>query len=101
MDYHDFLESKRFRAPDAGPPIDPSELHESLFPFQRDLVAWAVRKGRAAIFADTGLGKTRMQLEWARSMGVPTLILAPLAVAHQTIREAAELGIETGYARTR
>jgi superfamily II DNA or RNA helicase len=57
-------------------------------PFQRDLERWAVAKGRAAIWADTGLGKTLMQLEWARALGQPTLIVAPLSVARQTVREA-------------
>lgn len=97
--YAAFLASKARPVGQVGPsevgPVSPL-----LFPFQRDLVQWAVRKGRAALFADTGLGKTFMQLEWARLLGERTLILAPLAVAEQTIREAARLGIEVRYART-
>lgn len=98
-DYGDFLTTKALRAPASGHDVLPGAIHERLFPFQRDLVRWAVRKGRAALFADTGLGKTGMQLEWARLTGERALILAPLAVAQQTVREAALLGIDVGYAR--
>jgi len=97
--YADFLAAKRPLAFDHGRHIDPGDVHPSLFDFQRDLVVWAVRKGRAALLADTGLGKTRMQLEWARLSGQRTLILAPLAVAEQTIREAAALDLKVTYAR--
>ena len=78
---------------------DTHDIHPALFPFQRDLVAWAVRKGRAALFADTGLGKTRMQVEWARLVGVPTMIVAPLSVARQTVREAQKIGVDVRYVR--
>ncbi len=98
-DYEAFLATKRRVVHDAGRVVDATEVHPSLFPFQRDIVLWALRKGRAAIFADTGLGKTRMQVEWARLTGERCLILAPLAVAQQTIREAAELGVTVTYAR--
>ena len=98
-DYATFLERKTLRAPSSGHEVADSEIHPRLFPFQRDLVRWAMRKGRAALFADTGLGKTGMQLEWARLTGERTLILAPLAVAQQTIREAALLDIDVTYAR--
>jgi superfamily II DNA or RNA helicase len=77
-DYAAFLASKRRTVADRGPRVDPGDVHPLLFPFQRDLVRWSVRKGRAALFADTGLGKTLMQLEWARLIGEPTLIVAPL-----------------------
>lgn len=97
--YAEFLVGKRRIVHDAGRPADPAEVHPSLFDFQRDIVLWALRKGRAAIFADTGLGKTRMQVEWARLTGERCLILAPLAVAQQTIREAAALGVTVTYAR--
>lgn len=100
MDYATFLASKARTTPDAGVIIDPADLHPSLFGFQRDLVAWAAKKGRAAIWADTGLGKTRMQIEWARMMGHKTLIVAPLAVTAQTIEEASALGIDVSYARS-
>lgn len=96
-DYDAFLASKRSLAPTMGK--QPSAVHSSLFPFQADLTRWAIQKGRAALFADTGLGKTRMQLEWARQIGERTLILAPLAVAKQTVAEGAKLDIEVTYAR--
>jgi hypothetical protein len=77
-------------------------LPGSLFAFQSDIVRWALRRGRAAVFADTGLGKTRMQLAWAdavaRHTGGQVLILAPLAVAHQTVREARSIGVDAVYA---
>lgn len=98
MNYTEFLERKRRVVVDHGHEVEPDELHPSLFGFQRDITRWALRKGRAAIFADTGLGKTRMQVEWARLTGERALILAPLAVAQQTIREAAELGVSVTYA---
>lgn len=98
-DYATFLSGKRITAAAAGVHIDASEIHPSLFPFQRDMTRWALQKGRAALFEDAGLGKTRQQLEWARLTGVKTLILAPLTVARQTVGEAAKLGIELNYAR--
>lgn len=100
--YAQFLNKKRWEAPQCGLESIP-ELNPALFPFQRDIVAWALRKGRAAIFADTGMGKTLMQLEWARRTaehtGKPTLIFAPLAVGHQTEREAAKFGIDARYSK--
>ena len=98
MTYTDFLETKRPVVAAVGL-VDPGEPHEMLFPFQRDLVRWAVRKGRAALFADTGLGKTLMQVEWARLMGQRTLIVAPLSVARQTVREAEKIGVSVTYTR--
>lgn len=102
MDYAQFLESKRIESAPSGlsdiPPLNPM-----LFPFQRDIVKWALRRGRAAIFADCGLGKTPMQLEWARRVceatGGNVLILAPLAVADQTIREGAKFSVSVLYCR--
>jgi hypothetical protein len=99
-DYAAFLETKRLRARPAGRHVSSEQINETLFPFQRDLVRWALRKGRAALFCDTGMGKTFMQLEWARLTGERTLILAPLAVARQTVGEARKLGIELTYARS-
>lgn len=87
----------------AAVPVPHGDLHSALFPHQRDLVSWALRRGRAAIFADTGLGKTAMQIEWARHVAEHgrVLILAPLAVAEQTVREARErLGVECVYRRS-
>jgi hypothetical protein len=78
--------------------FEPERMPDFLFDFQRILVDWAIRKGRAAIFADCGLGKTPMQLVWAenvaRKSGHPVLIATPLAVGHQVVKEAAKFGIE-------
>ncbi len=98
IDYPTFLESKRRdQRPSGLEEIPP--LHKNLFPFQRDVVAWALRRGRAAIFADCGMGKTFMQLEWARHVPGRVLILAPLAVAQQTVAEGARWGISCDYLR--
>lgn len=99
MSYAEFIRSKALTAPADGIEIDRSHLHPTLFEFQADLVTWALRKGRAAIFAGTGMGKTRMQLDWARLVDVPALVLAPLAVAQQTVEEAAVLGLDCTYVR--
>jgi hypothetical protein len=94
--YSDFLDRKLHTGADHG--FEPVFMPSQLFEFQKALVEWAVRKGRAAIFADCGLGKTAMQLTWAENVaqhtGRPVLILTPLAVAAQTIREGEKFGIE-------
>jgi superfamily II DNA or RNA helicase len=95
MNYVDFLKSKDHKVDPAG--FDAGPAHPTLYPFQRDIVKWAVKLGRAAIFADCGLGKSFMQIEWSRQIqaqaGGSILIVAPLAVAAQTIAEAAKLGV--------
>lgn len=95
-EYAAFLARKAQVEADSG--LRPTELPASLFPFQVSLVEWALRRGRGAIFADCGLGKTPMQLAWAheivRSTNKPVLILTPLSVAQQTVREGAKFGIE-------
>jgi hypothetical protein len=101
--YRAFLARKQVRAVPAGLATVP-EVNQRLFPFQRDIVTWALRRGRAAIFAGTGLGKTGMQLEWAHRVnaatGKPVLILTPLAVAQQTVAEAEKFGLQdVAYAR--
>lgn len=98
--YRSFLATKRPVVEASGRDVPPSAIHPLLFPHQRDLVRWALRKGRSAIFADTGLGKTFMQLEWARLTGERTLILAPLSIARQTVHEAEKLGLDVRYARS-
>jgi hypothetical protein len=98
-DYEAFLESKQLTTEYVGKVVEPGDIHPLLFPFQRSLVKWAAHKGRAALFADAGLGKTFMQLEWARLIGERTLIVAPLSVARQTVREAAKIGVEVTYTR--
>jgi superfamily II DNA or RNA helicase len=91
VNYDDFVSSKLTRVPATGLAVVPP-LHWSLFPFQADLVAWALRRGRAALFADTGLGKTAMSLAWAQHVPGDVMILAPLAVAAQTAREGERMG---------
>lgn len=95
--YSNFLASKAATATPVG--ITPTEPNPILFQFQRDIVKWALRRGRAAIWADCGLGKTFMQLEWAKQIPGDVLILAPLAVAQQTIEEGVKLGIVVRYCR--
>lgn len=87
MDYQEFLKRKKIVDAPTGLKDIP-ELNPMLFDFQRDIVRWALKRGRAAIFADCGMGKTPMQLEWARHVPGRVLIVAPLAVSSQTIREA-------------
>lgn len=98
--YHQFLEAKRQVDPDSGMDVLP-ELPDYLKPHQRDIIRWSLRRGRAAVFAGTGLGKTLIELVWAdavaRFTGKPTLIVAPLAVAHQIIREAERFGIAARF----
>lgn len=99
MKYIDFLESKRIRNIYHGKEITTNDVNPILFEFQRDITKWAVSKGRAAIFLDTGLGKTFIQLEWARLLDVKTLIVAPLSVARQTVREGKKINIDINYVR--
>jgi hypothetical protein len=98
MDYKSFLESKRLTAPPAGL-AEVQDLHPSLFDWQAAIVRWALKRGRAAMFADCGLGKTFMQLEWARHIPGDVLLLTPLAVGHQTVREAQRFGIDAALSR--
>lgn len=94
--YASFLAHKRLIDPMTGL-TDLPALPEAMFPFQRDITAWSLRRGRAALFAGTGLGKTFMELSWGRAVadhtGGMVLLFAPLAVSQQIIREAAKFGI--------
>lgn len=96
MTYKQFIDSKLHLSGDFG--FEPTWIHDSLFDFQRSLVEWSLRKGRGAIFADCGLGKTPMQLVWAQNVaqhsGGRVLILTPLAVSHQTVSEGQKFGVE-------
>ena len=98
MSYRDFIDAKRIVLADAGLPTVPT-LNPMLYGFQRDIVAWALRKGRAALFCDCGMGKTPMQLEWARHVPGRVLILATLAVSQQTVREGKKFGVDVTYSR--
>lgn len=97
-DYKEFLEGKVKEFIKCGFDVKESDVNKFLFPFQIYIVILACLKGRFAIFADCGLGKTLMQLEWARLVSKftkkPVLILAPLAVTGQTIKEGKKFGIE-------
>lgn len=97
--YADFLRGKVKLAQPSGLARVP-KLSSALSPFQQQATEFCLRAGRAAMFLDTGLGKTRCQLEWARHIPGKVLILAPLAVAAQTVREAKEaLGMEIHHSR--
>lgn len=100
-DYADFLESKRHSASLHG--FAPRVMPSFLFDFQTSLVTWALEKGRGAIFADCGLGKTPMQLVWSQNVvehtNKPVLVLTPLAVGAQTVAEGQKFGIETVRSR--
>lgn len=98
-DYDQFLRSKVRTQPDTG--YVPKALNRNLFDFQSDIVSWASRRGRASLFAGTGLGKSLMELSWAQSLyeatGEKTLIFTPLAVAAQMQREAQKFGIDVAH----
>lgn len=102
MNYQEFISAKAFRHVEAGFAV--ADLPYPLFDYQAPIVKWALKRGKAAIFADTGLGKTIMQLAWAdqvaKHTGCPVLILAPLAVSNQTIEEGAKYGIRVEKANT-
>lgn len=99
MNYQQFIKGKRIAHQHSGISVSDAQIHPLLKDFQRHITRWACGKGRAAIFADTGLGKTFKQLEWARLMGQNTLIIAPLSVARQTVREAAKINMDVRYVR--
>ncbi len=101
--YNDFIVAKTSSRATTGLESTPT-LTSALFPFQRACVEWALRRGRAALFEDCGLGKTLQELSWAHALietksARRVLILAPLAVAQQTVREGKKFGIEVEYSR--
>lgn len=100
--YEDFLKSKQVTVQPSG--FSPDSLNTSLFEFQRDIDRWSIERGRSAIFADCGLGKTPMQLAWAEAvtakLNKPVIILAPLAVSKQTEREGKKFGIKASVAES-
>ncbi len=98
--YKEFLESKENIDMPTGIDIPEDSINPMLFDFQKDITRWALKRGRAAIFADCGLGKTPMQLEWASHVPGNVLILAPLAVSQQTVREGKKFGIDVKYSRS-
>jgi hypothetical protein len=96
LEYKEFIEKKKQKESNNG--FKPSDIPEFLFDFQKELVEWSLIKGKSAIFADCGLGKTPMQLVWADNVvkhtNKPVLILTPLAVSFQTQKEGEKFGIE-------
>ena len=100
-EYEQFIRAKNKRVSDVG--FEAENLPSFLFPFQREIVKRACVRGRSAIFAECGLGKTGMQLAWAeqvhRKTGGKILVLAPLAVSGQTVREGEKFGIPLTYAK--
>ena len=101
QDYGDFITRKSHAGALHG--FAPLALPDVLFDFQKALVEWALLKGRAAIFADCGMGKTPMLLVWAdnvvRHTNGSVLVLTPLAVAGQIVREAEKFGIDVQRSR--
>jgi superfamily II DNA or RNA helicase len=104
MNYDEFIENKKVKIVYSGIEVSKSNLNSMLFDFQKDIVKWALHKGKACIFADCGLGKSPMQLEWANQVCNYTnsnvLILAPLAVSKQTQREGDKFGINVNVCRS-
>lgn len=98
MDYAAFLEYKK--RIHYGDGIKANRMPTKLFVWQSAMVRWALRKGRAALFADCGLGKSGMQLAWADQIPGRVLILAPLVVGEQTVGEGRKFGVEVVYAKT-
>jgi hypothetical protein len=100
-DYLKFLETKQKKHIESGFEINENELNKNMFPFQKFIVKRALKAGKYAIFADCGLGKTLMQLEWANQVSIqtskPVLILAPLAVVGQTKQEGVKFGINMDF----
>ena len=96
MKYEDFVKDKQVLIKSSGIFVKRSDLNAKMFDFQKDIVRWALAKGRSAIFADCGLGKTLMQLEWAQKIVENTkqsvLIVAPLSVSYQTQKEGEKFG---------
>ncbi len=99
MEYKEFLKTKNNRIIAVGKEIDKKQINKILFDYQKDVVQWACKKGKCAIFLDTGLGKTFILLEYARLLNEKTLIISPLSVARQTVNEAKKINIELKYIR--
>lgn len=99
--YKKFLQRKQIAAESSG--FEATDLNEQLFDYEADIVRWACRKGKAALFEDCGMGKTIQQLEFARKVsehtGKSVLIIAPLSVAQQTAREGEKFNIKVMYAQ--
>ncbi len=104
MEYSEFLRNKIKNANIAGFQLDPENINPMLFEFQKDIVIWSLRLGKSALFMECGLGKTPCQLEWAKHVSEKenkkVLILAPLAVSSQTVREGIKFSVNVKYCRS-
>ena len=102
MNYQEFIDRKKLVDVPTG--FLPKNLNDKLFDFQSDIVNWACQRGRAALFEDCGMGKTPQQLVWAQQVleqtNKPILIVAPLGVTHQTVREGVKFGIDVRFAKS-
>jgi hypothetical protein len=96
--YESFIAKKSVTDPDTGMSVIP-DLNPMLFEYQRDIIRWALRRGRAGVYADCGMGKGPIAMEWANRQPHECIISAPLAVAHQFVREAQKFGIDLAYAK--
>jgi hypothetical protein len=103
-EYEQFIESKRIVSLPSGFNVDASQINPMLFDWQNLVVRWGLRRGKAALFEDCGLGKTPQQLEWAkhvvRQSHGDVMVFAPLAVAQQTVNEGQKFGIDVNLCRT-
>jgi DNA modification methylase len=103
-EYEQFIESKRIVSLPSGFNVDASQINPMLFDWQNLAVRWGLRRGKAALFEDCGLGKTPQQLEWAkhvvRQSHGDVMVFAPLAVAQQTVNEGQKFGIDVNLCRT-
>lgn len=103
MNYEQYIESKKIKAPACGFHVERENMNHNLFDWQKDIVYWALKKGRAALFEDCGLGKTIQQLAWSHHVSEytkkPVLIVAPLAVAEQTKEEGRKFGFQVSVCR--
>ena len=104
LTYEQFLKSKQITTKSSGFQVDKSALNKNAFDWQKDVISWALNKGKCALFEDCGLGKTLQQLIWAdevcKKTGGNVLILAPLAVAAQTQKEGEKFGIDVNICRS-
>lgn len=103
VDYQEFLQSKLITSAPSGFDIDRANLPANLYEYQKDLVQWGCKRGKAALFCMTGTGKTAMQVSWAdqvvKQTGGKVLVLAPLAVSKQTVLESAKFGVNVHICR--
>jgi superfamily II DNA or RNA helicase len=103
-EYRAFLARKKAIAAGSGFAVAPEAIHPRAFPHQQAVTPWAIERGSAALLMDTGLGKTFCQLEWGRHIrrqsNGQVLVFAPLAVAHQTVKEARHLDLSVAYVRS-